>query len=186
MSWYCWAGAPLCVVIYPEWCCESVCLSGMMKCSHQHKHRPAAATSAADWSEPRQPRSHWSSRHHLLIINYWETRGEIILAHFGNCKQHLLLLKSTDCLASKHFDCSWTILKYSQSIWISSVKLYIPDQRILVITQYFSNQNLMIQLTMDDGQRYTLVLLGTSLMVNVNVVCQKSPFLLHWILFCTC
>ena len=48
----------------------SVCLSGMMKCSHQHKHRPAAATSAADWSEPRQPRSHWSSRRHLLIINY--------------------------------------------------------------------------------------------------------------------
>ena len=103
------------VVIYSLSCeCDAVIsweresVIWMMKCSLQHKHWPDRRRRqnaglwlvttghmtwmlVSDWSVCRQLSADWLSRRQSLIINYWETRGEIILAHLGNCKQHLLL-----------------------------------------------------------------------------------------------
>ena len=52
---------------------------------------PPPPMPASDWSDRRHLSSDWRGRRHSLIINYRETRGEIIHAHLENCKQHLLL-----------------------------------------------------------------------------------------------
>ena len=52
---------------------------------------PPPPMPASDWSGRRQLSADWLGRRHPLIINYRETRGEIIHAHLENCKQHLLL-----------------------------------------------------------------------------------------------